>query len=198
MNSEKNLFSAFIILITVTIAFSGILSCESDPADTGKLRDICFESEVLPIFLTNCALSGCHDDATGKEGYTFTSYDGIMEGVEPDNPKASPVYRSLTDKWSDDMMPPDRALPLASRTIIMVWIAQGARHTTCDTTDSNAQINPKGDNFLSDNSNISTIPTRTMLIGAVRKMQGFFPMPPANNLPLYRVREFEPAAYLNN
>ena len=40
---------------------------------------VCFESEVLPIFQTNCATSGCHDAASNQKGYILDSYDNLFK-----------------------------------------------------------------------------------------------------------------------
>ena len=53
---------------------------------------ICFESEILPIFLSNCAKSGCHDAASHEEGYVFDSYNGIMKGIKPGDPNDSEIF----------------------------------------------------------------------------------------------------------
>src|SRR5690349_8075119 len=38
---------------------------------------LCFERDILPIFQSNCAKSGCHDAASAQDGYVFTSYQTI-------------------------------------------------------------------------------------------------------------------------
>jgi len=40
---------------------------------------VCFEAEVLPIFQTNCAKSGCHDAASHQDGYVLNSYDSLFK-----------------------------------------------------------------------------------------------------------------------
>ena len=34
---------------------------------------VCFESDVLPIFQSNCAKSGCHDAASHQDDYVLDS-----------------------------------------------------------------------------------------------------------------------------
>ncbi len=41
-----------------------------------------FQQAIKPIFTNNCALSGCHDENTGKSGYVLEKYNGIKEGVQ--------------------------------------------------------------------------------------------------------------------
>ena len=50
---------------------------------------VCFEGEILPIFQTSCAKSGCHDAGTHEEGYVLDSYQNITKnGIKPGNPNA--------------------------------------------------------------------------------------------------------------
>ncbi|HYW95006.1 MAG TPA: c-type cytochrome domain-containing protein, partial [Bacteroidales bacterium] len=149
----KNLvLSGVVILLISLFMMTGIFSCKHDPSGITGLPEICFESDVLPVFQTSCALSGCHDGRGGGEShYIFTDYQHIMEAVTPDKPESSPAYTALSAIWSEGMMPPDQPLSLDNRTKIRIWILQGAQNTTCiDTTsppppppDTGAYINPR-------------------------------------------------------
>ena len=116
-----------IALASLLLAFNS--SCRHDD-DISQLPDVCFQTEILPIFKSNCALSGCHGG--GGHGPSLSSYAGIMEGVTPGKPEKSRVYRVLSNVWSvESMMPPDRPLSEENRSKIRVWIEQGAKDTTC-------------------------------------------------------------------
>ena len=53
---------------------------------------VCFETEILPIFQSNCATSNCHDAATANEGYIFYSYQNIIRrGIRPGRASNSDV-----------------------------------------------------------------------------------------------------------
>lgn len=69
-------------------------SCRHESNEIAQLDEICFETEILPVFLTNCAISGCHDKA-GESEYTFTNDQNIIKAVVPGNSSASPAYKSL-------------------------------------------------------------------------------------------------------
>ncbi len=106
-------------------------SCKHDD-DMSQLPEICFESDVLPIFQTGCAISGCHNATSASGGLNLSSYEGIMRGVTPGNAMKSKVYTVLSNIWSpESFMPPDRPLSLENRSAIKVWIEQGANETTC-------------------------------------------------------------------
>lgn len=124
------LFLGLIFILTVG---SWISSCTHN-ADAGNLPEVCFERDVLPIFLNNCAISGCHN-GQGESELSLTSYVPISHGVEPGKPYSSRIYNSIIAKGGEGKMPPDQPLSLDNRTIIRVWIEQGAGLTTCgDTT----------------------------------------------------------------
>ncbi len=57
---------------------------------------ICFERDILPIFLSNCAMSGCHDAQSREGGYVLTSYETITaKGIVPYQPNKSEIYKVL-------------------------------------------------------------------------------------------------------
>ncbi len=107
----------------------------------GGSNEICFESDILPIFQSNCAKSGCHDAITREEGYRLDNYGNIVaKGIRPGNAAGSKVYRVLLESGNDRMPPPPNA-PLSAEQIgkIADWINQGARNSTgcapvCDTS----------------------------------------------------------------
>jgi hypothetical protein len=103
--------------------------------------DICFERDILPIFQSNCAKSGCHDAASHEDGYVLDNYANIRsKGIVPGNPAASKIYRSITTETGEDFMPRNApALSEANVLLIKRWIQGGAidsgacATTTCDT-----------------------------------------------------------------
>ena len=68
------------ILITVlflTMTLFVIFSCKKQP-DISNIPDICFNTQVLPIFQTNCAISGCHN-SNFERGIRLTDYENIIK-----------------------------------------------------------------------------------------------------------------------
>lgn len=133
----------FLIRLSVTV-FSCLFlvtSCTHQPYvmpndQRTTASGICFESDVLPIFQSNCAKSGCHDAVTHEDGYNLTSYSNIVKkGIVPGNPAASKIYESITEKKGDDFMPKGGpALSASQITTIKAWIAAGAAEGgTCNT-----------------------------------------------------------------
>jgi hypothetical protein len=124
--------SLFLMTVVVLMAFLWISSCRHDAIFPSNLREICFESEVLPIFLNNCAIAGCHD-GTGEAG-SYNNYVDISHGVSAGNPNGSNIYQVIIRKTGENKMPPDKPLSLENRTIVRIWIEQGAKLTLCSET----------------------------------------------------------------
>lgn len=209
-------------------------SCTHDPLfDPDSLKptipgctatgQICFESNVLPIFISSCARSGCHDAITRTEGYVLDSYANIVrKGIKPGDANESEIYKVLLES-GDDQMPPDAPLTQAQKDSIKLWINQGAKNTVdcacyCDESKFAfaADIEPiivkacvgchKPD-FLSGNinlvgyDNIKAQADNGNLIGVITHISGFIPMPPGSKLQECEIKKIQSwinAGALNN
>jgi len=134
--------SVFPGLVYIFSAFFWITSCTHN-AVLDNIPELCFERDVLPIFQNSCAISGCHDGA-GESNLALNSYVPISHAVEPGKPYSSPVYKAILAISGDNMMPPGKPLSLNNRTIIRLWIEQGALLTICQNTPGqvNGYVNP--------------------------------------------------------
>lgn len=94
-----------------------------------------FAMDVLPILMSSCAKSGCHD-ATAQKDVRLDSYTAVMNSdvIKPGDPNDSDLYEKITEDDPDDIMPPppNTPLDLAQREIIRKWIQQGAKNLFCD------------------------------------------------------------------
>jgi hypothetical protein len=127
MKTDKVLlFLVLLLLFTVT---SWIVSC-THTADLSGLPAVCFDRDVLPVFLNSCAKSGCHDGG-GESGLVLNTYSNIMNGVVPGAPNSSSVYKSIVKTTGENKMPPDQPLSTENRILIRIWIEQGAVQTPC-------------------------------------------------------------------
>ncbi|HRY32342.1 MAG TPA: hypothetical protein P5531_05190 [Bacteroidales bacterium] len=110
-----------------------IISTECDP-DT-----VYFINDVLPVFLSSCAKSGCHDEATQADGVYLATYSAIISTgkIKPGNPDDSEVYEVITENDPDKIMPPPPNAPLTAAQIDLIrkWISQGALNNYCASTD---------------------------------------------------------------
>jgi hypothetical protein len=134
--------SHFQWLIFVFSVFFLITSCTHN-AVLDNIPELCFDRDVLPIFQNSCAISGCHDGA-GESGLLLNSYVPISNAVDPGKPYSSSVYKAIIATSGENRMPPDQPLSLDNRTIIRLWIEQGALLSICqDTTgQGSGNVNP--------------------------------------------------------
>lgn len=135
------------------------LSCKHERpsfAEADRLSPtVCFETDVLPLFQSYCAQSGCHDNR-GAHGYRLNNYSNIVSrGVRPGDANNSEIYEVLFET-GDSKMPPsgNPSLSTDQKVLIRRWINQGAQNTTncgivCDPAafKYNADIQPILNNF---------------------------------------------------
>jgi hypothetical protein len=122
------IYLSLVLLIILTIV-SWITSCTHD-AKISDIPEVCFERDVKLIFTSNCAIAGCHD-GMGESDLLLNDYTNISRSVVAGNPNSSRAYQAIIATMGENKMPPDQPLSLENRTIIRVWIQQGARPTVC-------------------------------------------------------------------
>lgn len=131
-----------VILFFSTTMFScrhqipGISEGGGRPVVSGNCSpdSVYFQQQVLPIFVSNCAMAGCHDNISHKEGLVLTSYTSVMAaGVRPGKASESKVYRVITTTNPEDRMPQPPRSPLTQEQIDIIgtWINQGAKNNSC-------------------------------------------------------------------
>ena len=126
-------FTLFSLLTLLVVSF---VACEHDPpTPISELREVCFETEVLPIFQTQCAISGCHNSITKERGYILDTYENILKkGVEPNQSSNSLLYEVMSNKIGGIMPPSGPPVNADQRALIRAWIDQGAKNNAvCDT-----------------------------------------------------------------
>jgi hypothetical protein len=118
----------FIISISFLFAVSLIQGCTNDAA----YPDVCFTSEIRPIFTSNCAMTNCHDGSSNSEahGIVLTDYTNIMKGIKPFHPGQSKYFNVLKGVFGGSM-PPKKSLSSEQVALIKAWIEQGAKETNC-------------------------------------------------------------------
>lgn len=101
-------------------------SCKHDGIPADQFPTVNFNEQILPIFQNSCGTSGCHD-SRGEAGYVFTDYSNIMKAITAGDADKSTAYKAITSTFQ--LMPPNNALPIEKRTLIRLWIEQGANET---------------------------------------------------------------------
>lgn len=101
-----------------------------EPCDPNKVY---FQNDILPMIVSNCAKSGCHDAITQTEGLNLTSYEGVMKIVKAGKPNDSEIIEVINETDPNKMMPPQGNTPLTAeqKNLISRWISEGAINQTC-------------------------------------------------------------------
>ena len=86
-----------------------------------------FNQTILPLITSNCAMSGCHDAITHKEGVILTDYTHIRAYSSTTNPTGSTLYRNIVTGY----MPPKGPLSSTQMASIIKWMQQGAKNNSC-------------------------------------------------------------------
>jgi mono/diheme cytochrome c family protein len=189
-----------------------------------KYQGICFESSVLPIFVSTCAKSGCHD-ANSNNDYNLSTYATILrKGIVPGNANQSKLYK-VTGLSGEDQMPPapNARLTQAQRDSIAKWINEGAKNTvkcncSCDTTKFtfSGEIFPMITSYcvgchsgassgggidLTNYNNVHVVALNNKLVGSITQVQGYSPMPKGSKFSecqIKQVKKWIAAGSLNN
>lgn len=198
-------------------------ACEHVPmSDINGVNSVCFERDILPIFNSKCAMSGCHDAATRAEGYQLTNYKNIVShGIVKGNAGKSEIYEEIED---GDM--PPQGYPTLSSTemdLLKRWINEGAKNgTNCPSTGCDSsqftfsgQIQPLMNKYCngchnstnaSMNVNVSNYAGVTVAVaqGLLRSIDhsGYYPMPKGgsklSNCEIVQVQKWIQAGMPNN
>lgn len=224
------------LIMPAAIAISAALiitSCTHDPyilPDTNRTTaaGICFERDILPIFQSNCAKSGCHDAASHEEGYVLDNYANIVrKGIVPGNAAASKIWETvaIASRSSESFMPKDgNPLTTAQLDLIKRWIVAGAvdsgdcASSGCDTTlfTYSGAVAPIMQNYCigchssasapgGDLTNYSAVRESAVngrLIGAISHTTGFSFMPSGGDkledCKITQIKKWVAAGGLNN
>lgn len=176
------------------------------------LRSVCFETEVLPVFQSNCNQSGCHNSQDRREGYDLSSYETIVSrGIVPGDFKASEIYKVLVAPFGAGMpQSPYSRLTDEQITTIATWIEEGAQNTVCDDgacDTSNvtysggvapilstycygchAGSSPQGNVNYNTYSGVKATVTNGKLLGSIQHASGYIAMPQnGNKLPACKI-----------
>jgi hypothetical protein len=173
---------------------------------------IYFQNRVLPITITSCAKSGCHDEASHKRDLVLDSYSGLMTLVTPFDPTSSKLYTILFNT-GEERMPPDGHLSTVQEGIIYYWIKQGALNNKCDSANCDtlnvtytksidpiiqtwcagchSNSSPANGISLTNYSQVVASVNGGRFMGAIRQQSGFYPMPKGSILSPCEINLFQ-------
>ena len=129
MKINLTLFTIFIFLISYTGCKDSTTGIDDK---TIPSSNISYGEYIAPLFLTKCANSGCHDDATKAGGISLTSWVGATDPniVVKGDSKLSPLVWSIDRIAGVPPMPPVGYSALTPNQIagIKTWIDEGVQN----------------------------------------------------------------------
>ncbi len=149
---QKKWLATGTLIVSVTVLFfackhelpfpAGIIPVAevANPGSSGKTCSadtVYFANEIQPLLNSSCAMTGCHDAITHKEGINLSTYLGTLKIVSPGKPSSSKLYSTIVQSGSNRMPPPPSpAMTTAQIAKIQKWITQGAINNVCDQCDT--------------------------------------------------------------
>ena len=174
-----------------------------------------FQNSILPLVVSSCATTGCHDQASHKDGVILTDYASIIKTgeIKAGDPNDSEFFETLTDD-DDDLMPPPPYDPLNTEEIqlIRTWIEQGAKNNSCidgcDTTTvtfagqiwpmmesyctgCHSASAPGGGIIIADITDMVSLAENGSLMGSVRWETEYAKMPTNQQLPECSINQLQ-------
>lgn len=212
---RKNLLPlvTFIGLLALSLMYS---SCQHEPElyieNKAVVSPICdedtvyFQNEVLPLLISSCATSGCHNAIDAEDGIVLIDYATVIKfgSINLEQPEESEIYEVLNDDGDDRMPPPPNSeLSSEQKNTILNWIRQGALNnecaeSECDTTNVgfSSSIWPiletncvgchsgpdaGGEIQITNYNEVVSLVENGRLMGAIKHMEPFVPMPKDGN-----------------
>lgn len=176
-------------------------SVPSTPTVNCSPDTVYFKQTILPLITSNCAMSGCHDAISKKDGVILTDYTNIIREVKVSNPSSSDLYKCLNETGEDRMPPaPAAEFSLTQKALVLKWIQQGAKNNSCSNTANCDTVNvtysasvapvlktycvgchsaasPSAGIDLSTFAKVKVYATSGQLVGSITHASGYKPMP---------------------
>jgi hypothetical protein len=201
--NKKVLFGMILFFGAATMAVNSCVHAPYVLPVAKRTNDpgICFERDILPVFVSNCAKSGCHDASSHEGGYRLDNYqDIISKGIVPGNYAASKIWESIAIGGEEGMMPQGAPrltpvqLDVIKRWIVAGAVDSGACQSSCDSNNFtyNGAIAPLMSLYctgchssagapggsLTDYNSVRDAAVNGRLIGNITHQAGYNAMPP--------------------
>lgn len=184
---------------SVTDGTGGSTTIPQSPATVTCSPDtVYFQQTILPLITSNCAMSGCHDAISHKEGVILTDYAHIRAYSSVTNPTSSTLYRSVVNGY----MPPKAPWVSTQLATLLKWMQQGAKNNSCvasgncvatnvsftntvlpilktNCTGCHSGTTPSAGIDLNSYASVKVQAANGKLVGSISHATGFIPMPSA-------------------
>ncbi len=105
--------------------------CKYDVVPSVPSGPVSFHDNILPLFRSTCAISGCHDNVAPGGGLILldsVAYVNLYRHHEVDtlNPQASVIYNRMNSVLTP--MPPTGKTSSSNISMVLRWIVQGGRN----------------------------------------------------------------------
>ena len=215
-NNNRLFIPVGLFLILTAIWFSGCkhdvyIDPDKPPTASNQCNadTVYFQNTILPLLVSNCATSGCHDKGTHKEGVILTDYSSVINSniISLSDPTNSKLYKVLREGGEDRMpLSPSAPFTAEQQSLVLKWIEQGALNNqciegadSCDTTNvtfnksvvpvfetncygCHSQPNPAYNIDLKNQDDLARIVEDGSLVGSVKHLAGYSPMPKGYNM----------------
>ncbi len=209
---KKILFSV-ISLLMVTLLYQ----CKHDPdldiyngqdpnnpttSDACDPDSVYFQNYVLPLLVSNCSTSGCHDKESAEDGVILVDYASVMGTgeIKTGNPGDSELYEKIMENDPEERMPPppNNSLTADQRNMIKKWIEQGAKNNSCDSGCDTLNVTfstsvwptlstncvgchsgaePSGNITITDYNSVVALANNGSLLSVIKHEGNYSPMP---------------------
>ena len=142
---QRNIFQFICLSALVGLL---VFSCKHDPfvpidppidPPSGGVCDpdtVYFQNTVLPILVSNCTESGCHNALDHEDGVVLDSYQSLLSTVEHvtvNDWVENKLIKFLETSDLEKRMPQNKApLSPAQINLLKTWVNQGAQNNACD------------------------------------------------------------------
>jgi len=122
MKNIKIGFLSALLIIGIGSSILLVNSCKNEGVPADQMKKIPF-ADVQQVYSDYCVQ--CHSGGGGEGGHLdFTNYNGILRTVTPGNSSKSQSYQTMIQSFQ--RMPPNITVPINGRTLVRLWIDQGA------------------------------------------------------------------------
>ncbi|MEP6675471.1 MAG: hypothetical protein ABJA78_09955 [Ferruginibacter sp.] len=131
--SKKIMVIAAILITGLMVFISGCykVTTLTIPDNEEVTRPVSLLDDLVPVFVKNCSISGCHNSGGIKPDLTIDKvYNSLIIGnyVNPGTPESSELYLWLTGKRAATMPVGAANNPSNINQLVLAWVKQGAKN----------------------------------------------------------------------